>query len=179
MVKDVIGREWQLGTVQVDFNMPERFDLSSVGSYNKPHRPVMIHRAPFGSMERFVGVLIEHFAGSFPAWLSPEQVRVLPISEKSNDYAAEVFAALNEAGIRVTRDESGERVQAKIKVGAEEKVPYLLVVGPRDAEKREVSVRARGTEEHLGSMPLDEFVRRMAAEVAGRGATTARSFFDS
>ncbi|MFP6738308.1 MAG: His/Gly/Thr/Pro-type tRNA ligase C-terminal domain-containing protein, partial [Planctomycetota bacterium] len=123
--------------------------------------------------------LIEHFAGAFPAWLSPEQVRVLPISEKSNDYAAEVYTALNETGIRVTRDESDERIQAKIKVGAEEKVPYLLVVGPRDAEKREVSVRALGTEENLGAMPLDEFVRRMAAEVADRGATTARSFFDS
>jgi threonyl-tRNA synthetase len=179
VVKDVIGREWQLGTVQVDYNLPERFDLSYTGSDNKPHRPVMIHRAPFGSMERFVGVLIEHFAGAFPAWLSPEQVRVLPISEKSNDYAAEVYTALNETGIRVTRDESDERIQAKIKVGAEEKVPYLLVVGPRDAEKREVSVRALGTEENLGAMPLDEFVRRMAAEVADRGATTARSFFDS
>ena len=179
VVRDVIGREWQLGTVQVDYNLPERFDLSYTGSDNKPHRPVMIHRAPFGSMERFVGVLIEHFAGAFPAWLSPEQARVLPISEKSNDYAAEVLAALQEAGIRVSLDESNERIQAKIKVGAEEKVPYLLIVGPRDAEKREVSVRSRGIEENLGAMPLDEFVERLAREVADRGATCAKSFFES
>ena len=179
MVKDVIGREWQLGTVQVDYNLPERFDLSYIGSDNKPHRPVMIHRAPFGSMERFVGVLIEHFAGSFPAWLSPEQVRVLPISEKSNDYAGEVHSALLAAGVRATLDESDERIQAKIKVGAEEKVPYLLIVGPRDAEKREVSVRSRGIQDNLGAMPLDEFVERMAQESSGRGATSVRSFFES
>ena len=179
VVKDVIGREWQLGTVQVDYNLPERFDLSYIGSDNKPHRPVMIHRAPFGSMERFVGVLIEHFAGSFPAWLSPEQVRVLPISEKSNDYAGEVHSALLGAGVRATLDESDERIQAKIKVGAEEKVPYLLIVGPRDAEKREVSVRARGIQDNLGAMPLDEFVERMAQESSDRGATSVRSFFES
>ncbi|MCH2363352.1 MAG: threonine--tRNA ligase [Planctomycetes bacterium] len=179
VVKDVIGREWQLGTVQVDYNLPERFDLSYIGSDNKPHRPVMIHRAPFGSMERFVGVLIEHFAGAFPAWLSPEQVRVLPISEKSNDYAGEVHSALLAAGVRATLDESDERIQAKIKVGAEEKVPYLLIVGPRDAEKREVSVRSRGIQDNLGAMPLDEFVERMAQESSGRGATSVRSFFES
>ena len=179
VVKDVIGREWQLGTVQVDYNLPERFDLSYIGSDNKPHRPVMIHRAPFGSMERFVGVLIEHFAGSFPAWLSPEQARILPISEKSNDYAGEVHSALLGAGVRATLDESDERIQAKIKVGAEEKVPYLLIVGPRDAEKREVSVRARGIQDNLGAMPLDEFVERMARESSDRGATSVRSFFES
>ena len=173
-MKDVIGRSWQLGTVQVDYNLPVRFDLSYTGADNKPHRPVMIHRAPFGSMERFVGVLIEHFAGAFPCWLSPEQVRVLPISEKSADYANEVVTALKAKGVRASVDHSNERVQAKVKIAAEMKIPYMAVVGPRDAESRVVSVRARGTEANLGEMPLDAFVAGIAAEIEGRllsGAT--------
>ena len=170
VVKDVIGREWQLGTVQVDYNMAVRFDLSYIGPDNRPHRPVVIHRAPFGSMERFCGVLIEHFGGAFPTWLSPEQARVLPISDKTNDYAREVAAALRDAGVRTSVDDSNDRVQAKIKVAADQKIPYLLVVGPRDAEQRAVSVRARGVEKDLGAMPLDKFVAAIADEVAQRRA---------
>ena len=170
VVKDVIGREWQLGTVQVDYNMAIRFDLTYTGPDNKPHRPVVIHRAPFGSMERFCGVLIEHFAGAFPTWLNPEQVRVLPISEKTNDYAAKVEAALKAAGVRVTTDYGNDRIQGKIKVAAEMKIPYLLIVGPRDAESGAVSVRIRGQEKDAGSMPLDAFVSAIAVEIAERKA---------
>ncbi len=172
VVKDVIGREWQLGTVQVDYNLPERFDLSYTGADNAPHRPVMIHRAPFGSMERFIGVLIEHFAGAFPAWLAPEQVRVLPISEKTNEYAERVAAQLREAGVRTELDFGNERVQAKIKRASEMKVPYLAVVGPRDAEAGAVSVRRFGEERDLGSMPLDEFVTGVVREVETKGRET-------
>ncbi len=170
VVKDVIGREWQLGTVQVDYQMGNRFDLSYIGPDNKPHRPVVIHRAPFGSMERFCGVLIEHFAGAFPAWLSPQQVRVLPISEKSLDYAFQVEAALRAADVRVAVDTSNDRIQAKVKVAADDKVPYMLIVGPRDAENRTVSVRARGTEKDLGAMPLDAFVTALKDEIATKRA---------
>jgi threonyl-tRNA synthetase len=167
VVKDVIGREWQLGTVQVDYNMAIRFDLSYIGPDNKPHRPVVIHRAPFGSMERFCGVLIEHFAGAFPTWLSPEQVRVLPISEKSDEYAkSRCRRALKAAGVRATPTERNDRIQAKVKVAADEKIPYMLVVGPRDAESNGVSVRARGVEKDLGAMPLEAFVAAVKAEIA-------------
>jgi threonyl-tRNA synthetase len=171
IVRDVIGREWQLGTVQCDYNLPERFDLTYIGADNQPHRPVMIHRAPFGSMERFIGVLIEHFAGAFPTWLSPEQVRVLPISEKSAAYADEVHAALKAANVRVSVDDSNERIQAKVKLGADAKVPYLAVVGPRDADQRAVSVRARGIRQDLGAMGLDEFVQTVKAEIDARDRT--------
>jgi len=174
VVKDVIGREWQLGTVQVDYNLPVRFELSYNGADNQKHRPVIIHRAPFGSLERFVAVLIEHFAGVFPLWLSPEQVRVLPISEKSNDYAGEVVEKLKEAGLRATIDTADSRVQGKIKAGAEMKIPYLLVVGPRDAENRAVSVRAFGEEKDLGQIGLDEFVAAALEEHTSKGTTTVR-----
>jgi threonyl-tRNA synthetase len=177
VVKDVIGREWQLGTVQVDYNMALRFDLSYIGPDNKHHRPVVIHRAPFGSMERFCGVLIEHFAGAFPAWLSPEQVRVLPISDKSLDYAREVLDRLKGVGVRASIDESNDRIQAKVKVAADEKIPYMLIVGPRDAEQNHVSVRARGVQKDLGAMPLDGFVEAIADEIASRGERTVLSRF--
>ncbi|MCE2925477.1 MAG: threonine--tRNA ligase [Phycisphaeraceae bacterium] len=170
VVKDVIGREWQLGTVQVDYQLPVRFGLSYTGADNKPHVPVMIHRAPFGSLERFTGVLIEHFAGAFPAWLSPEQVRVLPISEKSNAYAHRVAGELRARGVRVGVDDGNERVQGKIKVAAEMKVPYMAVVGPRDAEHGTVSVRVRGQEKDAGAMALGAFVEGVAGEIAGRVA---------
>ncbi|MBX3389192.1 MAG: threonine--tRNA ligase [Phycisphaeraceae bacterium] len=170
VVKDVIGREWQLGTVQVDYQMGNRFDLSYIGPDNKAHRPVVIHRAPFGSMERFCGVLIEHFAGAFPTWLSPEQVRVLPISDKTLEYGREVLAALKSAGVRASLDESNERVQAKIKVAADEKIPYMLIVGPRDAENKAVSVRARGVEKDLGAMPLEKFVGDIKGELERKDA---------
>jgi threonyl-tRNA synthetase len=170
VVKDVIGREWQLGTVQVDYQMGNRFDLSYIGPDNKQHRPVVIHRAPFGSMERFCGVLIEHFAGAFPLWLSPEQVRVLPISEKSNDYAHNVLAALKSANFRATADTSGDRIQAKVKVAADEKIPYMAIVGPRDAEAQTISLRVRGTEKDLGAMPLATFLEALKAETRNRYA---------
>ncbi|MBX3359411.1 MAG: threonine--tRNA ligase [Phycisphaeraceae bacterium] len=168
VVKDVIGREWQLGTVQVDYNLPERFDLSYIGPDNQPHRPVMIHRAPFGSMERFVGVLIEHFAGAFPTWLSPEQVRVLPISDKSLGYGERVLGALKTAGVRATLDTSSDRIQGKIKVAADEKIPYLLVVGPRDEEHGTVSPRVRGVQKDLPGMPLEAFVGAVTEEISQR-----------
>ena len=130
IVNDVLGRPWQLGTVQVDYNLPERFDLTYIGSDGNQHRPVMIHRAPFGSMERFIGVLIEHFAGAFPTWLAPEQVRVLAISEKSNQYAQAVLQVLHNHGVRATVDTCDERIQAKIRNAADMKIPWLLIVGP-------------------------------------------------
>ncbi len=177
VVRDVIGRSWQLGTVQVDYNLPVRFDLSYIGADNKQHRPVMIHRAPFGSMERFVGVLIEHFAGAFPLWLAPEQVRVLPISEKSAAYADEVLAALRSAGLRATIDSGNERVQARIRDASEAKIPYLAVVGPRDAEQRAVSIRAFGTDANLGELPLGEFLAGVTGEYTSRGHESLKSKF--
>ncbi len=179
VVRDVIGRSWQLGTVQVDYNLPVRFDLSYIGADNKQHRPVMIHRAPFGSMERFVGVLIEHFAGAFPLWLAPEQVRVLPISEKSEAYAQEVLTALRALGIRATIDSGNERVQARIRDASEAKIPYLAVVGPRDADQRAVSVRAFGTDANLGELPLDQFLAGVSREYATRGAESVKSKFSA
>ncbi len=175
MVRDVIGREWQLGTIQADYNLPQRFDLSYIGPDNEPHRPVMIHRAPFGSMERFIGVLIEHFAGAFPTWLAPEQVRVLPISDKSSEYGRTVLASLRDRGVRASIDESSERIQAKIKVATGSKIPYLLVVGPTDAERGEVSVRARGMRRNLGSMPAEQFVKTVMEEITTRGGVTVVS----
>ena len=177
VVRDVIGREWQLGTVQVDYSLPERFDLTYIGADNQPHRPIMIHRAPFGSLERFVGLLIEHFAGAFPLWLSPEQVRVLPISEKSSEYAHEVLAALRAEGIRATVDDSDGRIQAKIKHAAEMRIPYMAVVGPRDADAGNVSVRARGIQKDLGGLPIREFVAALVSERDSKGESSVRDRF--
>ena len=167
VVRDVIGREWQLGTVQVDFQLPVRFDLHYTGADNKPHRPVMIHRAPFGSMERFVGVLIEHFAGAFPVWLAPEQARVLPISEKVAGYADEVAAALRAVGVRAAVDSSQDKLGAKIRLAQVEKVPYMLVVGGKEAESRQVSVRSRKAGDE-GVQPLETFVERIKTEISER-----------
>jgi len=167
VVRDVIGREWQLGTVQVDFQLPERFDLHYAGPDNKPHRPVMIHRAPFGSMERFVGVLIEHFAGAFPLWLAPEQVRILPVSDKFAAYADEVVAALCAAGVRAVVDTSQDKLGAKIRLAQIEKVPYMIVVGGKEAESRQVSVRSRKAGDE-GAKPLEEFVERIKQEIGER-----------
>ena len=173
IIKDVIGREWQLGTVQVDYNLPQRFDLTYVGADNQPHRPVMIHRAPFGSMERFVGVLIEHFAGNFPTWLAPEQARVLPISDKVDDYAREVVARLKDAGFRVTLDEHSDKLGAKIRRTEVEKVPYALVIGGKEAEAKAVSVRSRAKGDE-GVMPLDACVEKLRIEVATRALPEKR-----
>jgi threonyl-tRNA synthetase len=163
MVRDCLGREWQLGTVQLDYNLPERFELEYIGSDNKPHRPVMIHRAPFGSMERFVGVLIEHFAGAFPLWLAPEQIRVLPLSEKTDEYAKDVAARLRLHGFRVGTNLHSARVQAKIREAQLELIPYMLVVGPREAEQGAVAVRCR-IDGDLGVMSFDDAVARLTAE---------------
>jgi len=167
VVKDVIGREWQLGTVQVDYNLPERFDLSYIGSDNKPHRPVMIHRAPFGSLERFVGLLIEHFEGKFPVWLAPEQVRVLSISEKHNSYASEVAQRLADTGVRASSDLSGDKIGAKIRLARLDRIPYMLVTGAREEESQSVSVRHRDRED-LGTMTLNDFVSQVCEEIRNR-----------
>lgn len=167
VVKDVIGREWQLGTVQVDYNLPERFDLNYVGADNKPHRPVMIHRAPFGSLERFVGLLIEHFEGKFPVWLAPEQVRVLAISEKHNAYAREVTSMLAEAGVRAASDLTDDKIGAKIRLARLDRIPYMLVTGAREEESRSVSVRHRDRED-LGAMTLNDFVGQVCEEIRTR-----------
>ena len=166
-VRDAIGREWQLGTVQLDYNLPKRFELEYIGSDNKPHRPVMIHRAPFGSMERFVGVLIEHFAGAFPLWLAPEQVRVLPLSEKSNEYAESVTGRLQSAGFRAKTDLQDAKLQAKIREAQVELIPYMFVVGPQEAEAGTVAVRDR-IDGDLGAMPLDAAVTKLREEVDQR-----------
>ena len=167
VIKDVIGREWQLGTVQVDYVLPVRFDLKYTGADNKAHRPVMIHRAPFGSMERFCGVLIEHFAGHFPAWLAPEQVRVLTVSEKSDAFADEVFAKLKAAGLRATLVNESDKIGAKIRNAQLDKVPYMLVLGEKEAASGSVAVRhsRRGD---IGVKAVDEFVAELQAEVRER-----------
>jgi threonyl-tRNA synthetase len=168
VVRDVIGREWQLGTVQVDYQLPERFDLTYTGADNTPHRPVMIHRAPFGSMERFIGVLTEHFAGAFPLWLAPVQVAVLSISEKFNEYAKKVSDTLIASGVRVESNTSGDKIGSKIRSATLQKVPYMLVVGQQEADAGNVAVRHRtGTDE--GQMPLEEFVQRCLQEIKTRG----------
>jgi len=167
VVRDVIGREWQLGTVQVDYQLPQRFDLSYIGPDNKPHRPVMIHRAPFGSMERFVGVLIEHFGGAFPVWLSPVQAVVLPISDRHTDYATQVHEKLVAAGVRANLDLRSEKVNAKIREAQLQKVPYMLVVGDREAENQSVSVRHR-KQADLGAKPVDEFLELITRQIAER-----------
>jgi threonyl-tRNA synthetase len=164
VVRDCIGREWQLGTVQLDYNLPERFDLSYVGADNRPHRPVMIHRAPFGSMERFMGILIEHFAGGFPLWLAPEQARVMPITDRFIDYGRQVENRLRAAGFRVSGDYRPEKVGYKIREAQLEKVPYMLVVGEKEQAAGTVAVRDR-IDGDLGALPLDEVIRRLSEEV--------------
>ncbi|HEY0980899.1 His/Gly/Thr/Pro-type tRNA ligase C-terminal domain-containing protein, partial [Schlesneria sp.] len=165
MVRDCIGREWQLGTVQLDFNLPERFQLEYVGADNQTHRPVMIHRAPFGSMERFTGMLIEHFAGAFPLWLAPEQIRVMSISDKFEDYAKQVEARFRAAGFRVTSDLRGAKINAKVRDAQVELIPYMLVVGGRDVENGTVSVRDR-IDGDLGAMSIDDALAKLEQEVA-------------
>lgn len=165
MVKDALGRKWQLGTIQVDYNLPERFDLHYIGSDNEKHRPVMIHRAPFGSMERFVAVLIEHCAGKFPLWLAPEQVIILPISEKYQNYAQKVLSYLQNSDIRALIDERSEKTGRKIRDAELRKIPYMLIVGEKEELDGTVSVRRQG-EGDLGTFSLEAFAARIQAEVA-------------
>ena len=162
-IKDALGRPWQLGTVQFDFNLPERFNLTYVGADGKDHQPYMVHRALLGSIERFFGILIEHYAGAFPLWLAPEQVRVLPVSDKALAYAEKVRGALRAAGFRVDVDISAEKLGAKIREATLQKVPYQVVVGPRDEANGTVSVRSRAGGD-LGAMALDAFIQRLREE---------------
>ena len=164
MVKDAIGRRWQLGTIQVDYNLPERFQLEYVGSDNAKHRPVMIHRAPFGSLERFVAVLLEHTAGKLPLWLTPDQAVVLPISEKFNDYAYEVARTLAKADVRCFVDDRNEKIGRKIRDNELKRVPYLLIVGEKEQAAGEVSVRKQG-EGDKGSMKIATFAENLTDEV--------------
>lgn len=165
MVKDAIGRRWQLGTIQVDYNLPERFQLEYTGADNQKHRPVMIHRAPFGSMERFVAVLIEHTAGHFPLWLTPDQVVVLPISDKYNDYANEVCRKLNDSDVRATVDDRSEKIGRKIRDNEMKHIPYLLIVGENEVNEGTVSIRKQG-EGDQGSMKIADFAKKINDEVA-------------
>jgi threonyl-tRNA synthetase len=175
VVKDVIGREWQLGTVQVDYNLPERFDLSYVGSDNKNHRPVMIHRAPFGSMERFCGVLIEHFAGNFPTWLAPEQIRILPMNDDLLPQTDEILAKLKTAGLRASADRQSAKLGAKIRKAETDKVPHMLVLGKREAEEGKVSVRSRANPEMDGPASVDEVIAKIRDEVETKALPKSRT----
>ena len=167
MIRDVIGREWQLGTVQVDYNLPVRFDLTYIGADNTSHRPVMIHRAPFGSMERFCGVLIEHFGGDFPLWLAPEQIRLVPISDKNLDYAKTVLEQLLGAGLRASLDTHSDKLGAKIRRAELEKIPYVLVLGAKETEAQSASLRSRAKGDE-GVHPVADLIARFKTEVATR-----------
>ena len=165
MVKDAIGRRWQLGTIQVDYNLPERFQLEYTGSDGEKHRPVMIHRAPFGSMERFVAVLVEHTGGKFPLWLTPDQVAILPVSERFNEYAQQVKAELEKYDIRAIVDDRNEKVGRKIRDNELKHIPYMLVVGEKEQAEGIVSVRRQGGNGDLGQMSIAEFGNAVKAEV--------------
>ena len=164
MVKDAIGRSWQLGTIQVDYNLPERFDLEYTGADDKKYRPIMIHRAPFGSMERFVAVLLEHTGGKFPLWLAPDQVAILPVSEKYNEYAKKVGDLLNNYDIRALIDDRNETIGKKIRENELKRLPYQLIVGEKELESESVSVRKQGGED-LGAMKVQDFITYLTAEI--------------
>jgi threonyl-tRNA synthetase len=164
MVKDALGRSWQLGTIQVDYNLPERFDLHYVGSDNQLHRPVMIHRAPFGSMERFTGVLIEHCAGKFPLWLTPEQFAILPVSDKYVEYAQQVQQQLAVDDLRGIVDDRNETIGRKIRDNELKRIPYLLIVGEKEAEAGTVSVRRQG-EGDQGALSISAFADMVKAQL--------------
>ena len=165
MVKDAIGRRWQIGTIQVDYNLPQRFKLEYTAEDNTKQTPVMIHRAPFGSLERFCAVLIEHTAGHFPLWLTPDQVAILPISEKYNDYAKRVAKYLDEQGVRATIDDRNEKIGRKIRDNEIKRVPYMVIVGEKEAADGLVSMRCQGGGEQA-TMRMDEFAKRVNDEVA-------------
>jgi threonyl-tRNA synthetase len=167
-IRDVLGREWQCTTIQFDFNLPERFDLAFVGDDGRERRPYMVHRALLGSMERFLGVLIEHYGGAFPLWLAPVQATVIPIADRHVEYARRVAENLRAAGLRVEVDERGERMQAKIRDAQLQKVPYMLVVGDKEMQNESAAVRRRSGED-LGPLPLSQLIDRLKDEVASRG----------
>ena len=163
-IKDSLGREWQCGTIQLDFQMPERFDLTYIGEDGEKHRPVMLHRVIFGSIERFIGVLIENYAGAFPTWLAPVQVKLLPIADAHKDYANEVKAKLEDVGIRVEVDERNEKIGYKIREAQLQKIPYMLVLGDKEKEAGTVGVRSR-KDGDIGAMDLDEFIAKVVEEI--------------
>jgi threonyl-tRNA synthetase len=166
---DAIGRRWQLSTLQCDFQLPQRFELEYIGTDNERHRPIMIHRALFGSVERFFGILVEHYAGAFPTWLAPVQVQVLPVADRHDDYAARVADRLTSAGFRAElTDATHDTLGARVRKGKLDKIPYLLVVGDSDVEGQTVGVNVRGADRPDRDVPLDDFVARLAAEVAAR-----------
>jgi threonyl-tRNA synthetase len=166
-IRDAIGRMWQMGTIQVDFQTPDRFDIEYVDEHGERVRPVMIHRALYGSVERFVGVLVEHFAGAFPTWLAPKQVSVIPIADRHAAYGHEVAAQLRALGVRVDLDDADDTMGSKIRHHQMQKVPYMLVVGDKEASSRTVSVRRRSGEEERG-VDVDEFAQKLIAEIAAR-----------
>jgi len=166
-IKDAIGREWQMGTIQFDFNLPERFDLKYTGEDGADHRPYMVHRALLGSIERFFGVLIEHYAGAFPVWLSPVQVALIPIADRHIDYTQAVAAQLRKAGLRVVLDTKSERMNAKIRDAQNQKIPYMLVVGDKEVENNQVALRLRNGE-NPGPMAIAAFIERAKEEIANK-----------
>ncbi|MBR4549995.1 MAG: threonine--tRNA ligase, partial [Oscillospiraceae bacterium] len=166
-IQDSLGRTWQCGTIQLDYQLPGRFDLSYIGSDGEPHCPVMIHRVVFGSIERFIGVITEHYAGAFPVWLSPVQAIVLPITDRAADYAKQVAAKLDAAGVRVETDLRNEKIGYKIREAQLQKIPYMLVVGDKEAESGAVAVRTRAGED-LGAMPLADFEAKIEKEIADK-----------
>ncbi|HFB67917.1 MAG TPA: threonine--tRNA ligase, partial [Calditrichae bacterium] len=163
-IRDVLGRSWQCSTVQVDFNLPERFDMEYIGEDGKPHRPIMVHRALFGSLERFFGILIEHYAGAFPLWLAPVQVTLLPIADRHHNYAHRIYQELRNANVRVELDTRNEKVGFKIREAEVNKIPYMVIIGDKEVENQTLSVRHKG-EGDLGSMTLDEFRDRLLHEI--------------
>ena len=167
LFRDALGRQWQLGTAQVDYNLPERFDLGYIAEDGQRHRPVMIHRANYGSMERMIAILLEHYAGAFPAWLAPVQVMLIPVSDRHLAYAHEVAAQLSSLDLRVEVDTRNERMNAKVRDAQLQKIPYMLVVGDKEAAEKAVSVRLR-TNENLGVTPLANFVERITEVVNTR-----------
>ena len=164
MVKDALGRKWQLGTIQVDYNLPERFELEYIGTDNKPHRPIMIHRAPFGSLERFLAILTEHTAGNFPLWLIPEQVVILPVSEKFTEYSNKILKLLKNYEIRAHIDIRSETIGKRIRDAEINKIPYMVIIGEKELKEECISVRKRGKED-LGSMTCEKFHNHIREEI--------------
>jgi threonyl-tRNA synthetase len=164
IIKDALGRDWQMGTVQVDYNLPERFELEYIGEDSKPHRPIMIHRAPFGSLERMIGLLTEQYAGAFPLWLAPVQIAVLPIADRHVDAAQALALKLRDKDLRVSVDDRRETLGKKIRENQMQKIPYMLILGDRDLEQGTVGVRSRESGD-LGAMPLDSFVEKVLGEL--------------
>ncbi|MDO8637963.1 MAG: threonine--tRNA ligase, partial [Candidatus Daviesbacteria bacterium] len=167
MITDSLGKEWQLSTIQVDFNLPDRFDLVYIDKENKKQRPIMLHRATFGSYERFLAMIIEHFQGAFPTWLSPIQVQIIPITDRNNKYGQNVLEELKSSNIRVELDDRGEKMQGKIRDAQLQKIPYMLIIGDREEKEEKIAVRTRDGKD-LGAMSLEEFTKKIKDEIESR-----------